>query len=45
MNRIRLWYCLLVTVILQVLSVPEARAQVRSYTVGLDVNCPSGLGE
>jgi hypothetical protein len=22
-----------------------ARAEVRSYTVGIDVNCPSGLGE
>jgi hypothetical protein len=22
-----------------------ARAEVRSYTLGIDVNCPSGLGE
>lgn len=21
------------------------RAEVRSYTLGIDVNCPSGLGE
>ena len=31
--------------ILPVLLACSVQAQVISYTIGLDVNCPSGLGE
>lgn len=45
MTRARIFFGLLAVVLLNLLLAPEARPEVRSYTVGLDVNCPSGLGE
>jgi hypothetical protein len=45
MTRNRILLNLLMLVLLNVLLAPEARPEVRSYTVGLDVNCPTGLGE
>jgi hypothetical protein len=36
----KLWITILVG-----LSPFLAQAEVRSYTLGIDVNCPSGLGE
>ena len=36
---------LLALVMLGLLLAPDARPEVRSYTVGVDVNCPTGLGE
>jgi hypothetical protein len=35
---------LLLTVLISVASI-LVHADVRSYTLGIDVNCPSGLGE
>ena len=31
--------------ILMTVAATLAQAEVRSYTLGIDVNCPSGLGE
>jgi hypothetical protein len=31
--------------VIAVLATSVARATVHSYTLGIDVNCPSGLGE
>jgi hypothetical protein len=45
MTRAHIFFSLLVVVLLNLLLAPEARPEVRSYTVGLDVNCPTGLGE
>jgi hypothetical protein len=45
MTLARLLFSLLTLVLLNILLAPEARPEVRSYTVGLDVNCPTGLGE
>ncbi len=39
-SRLRLW--LLASLALQA---THAIAQVRSYTLGIDTNCPSGLSE
>jgi len=44
MNRLRLLSAI-IAVLLHLLLAPEARPEVRSYTVGLDVNCPTGLAE
>jgi hypothetical protein len=45
MKRARTQFSLLTVVWLGLLLAPDAHPQVRSYTVGLDVNCPTGLGE
>jgi len=45
MTRVQILFALLALVLLNLLLAPEARPEVRSYTVGLDVNCPTGLGE
>ncbi len=34
-----------VTALMTALPVPEARAEVRSLTLGIDTNCPYGLAE
>jgi hypothetical protein len=35
----------LIIILLTVLATSVAHATVRSYTLGIDVNCPNGLGE
>jgi hypothetical protein len=44
-QSLRVFLGLVTTVMLNLLLAPDARPEVRSYTVGLDVNCPTGLGE